>query len=314
MSNGFLVLEDDHLRVGVTNLGGRVVLLARPGGANVLKVDPSLLDGKAGRRPVSVRYHFKPWNGHTVWCGPQSAFWADQDEYPRRREKHAVWPPDPYGEVGWFAATERTERRLVLTGPESPITGLQLTKVIELSDGHARFTVTARNTRSRPVRWDLWPNTRVDGRAHCYVPTGPEGVLRMQSGGRRRGEPMPHRVLDGYFTFDPQAPSPEATQRTAKAFLHPSRGEILAFCGPDLLWIRFDLPPRERVHPEHAAVELFNAISRDGDALLELETHGPYCTLEPGQTMSLEQRWQVLRYDGPDGERERIGFLESLEG
>src|SRR5512136_856864 len=100
---GPLVLENASIRVGTISPGGRVVMLGRPGGPNVLNVDPALLDGQARRRPVSVRYRFKPWNGHTVWCGPQSAFWSDQDEHPRRRDKRAVWPPDPYGEVGWFA-------------------------------------------------------------------------------------------------------------------------------------------------------------------------------------------------------------------
>jgi len=103
-----------------------------------------------------------------------------------------------------------------------------------------------------------------------------------------------------------------SSELTAKAFLHPSRGEICAFCGSDLLRIRFDVPPRESVHPEQAAAELYNAIARNGEALLELETHGPFSTLQPGQSMDLALRWDLLRYGGQDEERERLAFLNGL--
>ncbi len=295
------------------NRGGRVVLLQRSGGANILKVDLDLLSGAAVRpRTISVRYRFRQWNGHTVWCGPQSAFWADQNVYPQRRRRRANWPPDPYGEIGWFTTIARTPQSVTLEGPESPVTGLQLTKTIELTHGTVRLSVCARNIRDRAVSWDLWPNTRVDGMSRVYVPASEDDVLRVQTGHGRRAEPMAHSIVDGCFTFLPEAPVDGAVLRYGKAFLHPPRGEMAAFCGSDVLRIRFDTVARKRVHPEQALVELYNMVNRSGESLLELETHGPYRTLQPGEVMRVEQTWDLYEYAGGDSDTERIAFVKSL--
>lgn len=305
-----LTVENQYIRVSAISLGGRVVQLSRPGGANVLTVDEALLGPYALRaRPVSLNYRFQQWNGHTVWCGPQSRFWGDQDVAPDRKAQ-AGWPPDPYGEVGWFTVLEHTHSRLVLQGPESPVTGLQLTKTIELTPHGARFSVSARNVRDREVTWDLWPNTRVDGYARVYVPVAEGEVVRV-SGGSKRSEPLAHRITGGCFTFDP-APPCASRNRFAKAFLAPAHPQIAAFTGSDCLRIRVEPIPRSHIHPEQAQVELYNAVDSEGQALLELETHGALRTLSPGESMHVEQHWDVHEYAGESSDSARIAFMHSL--
>jgi hypothetical protein len=44
----------------------------------------------------------------------------------------------------------------------------------------------------------------------------------------------------------------------------------------------------------------------------ELEMHGPYQTLEPGQTMSFEETWEILDHAGPDEPGAHLDFLDRL--
>ena len=78
--------------------------------------------------------------------------------------------------------------------------------------------------------------------------------------------------------------------------------------------IRFDLQPRERIHPEHGQVELYlNWLPGDAaGSLLEMEVHGPYTTLAPGAEVEGRETWIVRRYDGPDRRDAQLAFLAKL--
>ncbi|MBD3240684.1 MAG: DUF4380 domain-containing protein [Chitinivibrionales bacterium] len=312
------IINNGTTTVGVApKAGGRVVLLCRDGGENVLKVDPVLLNGHRWRGKVTPLSRFEQWNGHTVWLGPQSDWWRYQQVHPRRRSKAAVWPPDPFIEKAAYTVTHRDEHRISMRSPESPISGVRLDKTVEVTpDGAVRFRVTATNTRAQPLSWDLWLNTRVDGYARCYVPFNGDGRCRIEGPRVKRkvkAEVIAHENCDGFFTFVPQRPSPHVPKRWAKAFLHPSDGLIAAFRGRDVLLIRFPRHEEDAIHPKQALVELYNAVSHDrDDALLELEYHAPYRTLEPGASMTAEQTWELHPYSGGESIDEHRAFVREV--
>jgi hypothetical protein len=252
-----------------------------------------------------------PYNGHIVWLGPQRKWWSDQRVHGRRRQRRAIWPPDPFLVRAAFEISSQTSSRIVMVGPESPVSGVQLTKSISVApDGVVTFRASARNTRRRPVAWDLWFNTRLDGYSRCYVPVAGHRNVSMSVSPRPRIGVMPWQLRDGYFTFAPVAPSAEQKSRSAKAYLYPTAGRIAAFRSRQLLVLQFPRHPRGSIHPSQGLVEVFNSTThRRGGALLELEYHAPFVTLEPGESMHATQRWELHPYDGGSNGEEQFRFL-----
>jgi hypothetical protein len=280
-------------------LGGRAVVLRTAEGKNLLDSDPKY------RRPpfpeASLGQPFLPWNGRIVWTGPQSGFWSQQDLAPDRRG--AGWPPDPFGETARFEVVERTPTRAVLQGPVSPVTGLSLRHEYEIvGERIVRMRVTGTNGRDTPVSWDLWPNTRVRPDGYPYVPIDPEHPPRIEGPPPGSGPvgPYPHEVHDGWLAMPPgHRPESPDHRLSAKAFVSPPRGLVAFFRDHRLLLIRADVVSPARLHPEQAFVEVYRgAGATPADDILELEMHGPYETLGPGESMSFEQTFEIQAYDG----------------
>jgi hypothetical protein len=298
-------------------VGGRIVHISRPGKPNILKVDPSLLSKT--RRPnssVSALSPFKPWNGHTVWAGPQNEWWLHQTVCESRKRTHAAWPPDPYLEKAAYTVTELAEDRITMVGPASPVCGLRFTKRVVIDNrGGAEFTVSAENTRATPLSWDLWLNTRLPGYCRCYVPVHGTGTVRVAGRENARADLMASQTVEGFFTFDAQAPTHGKKMRWAKAFIHPSSGMIAGFNAGQALIIAFRMHPPQSIHKEQAQVEIYNSTTgKRGEALLELEYHAPYRTLEPGESMVAREKWDVQDYRGRDSVEEHLQFLQRTRG
>ena len=294
-------------------LGGRVVVLRANDGENLLHSDPKFWHAPFPKPALETP--FAPWNGRIVWVGPQSEFWSHQEVRPEVTE--AGWPPDPFNEAGRFEILERTPTRLRLIGPLSPVTGLVLEHDYEIiGERTARMKVTASNGRTSPVSWDLWPNTRVRPEGYPYVPLGPVEPLRVDGpdpGQTAVGE-YPHQVVDGWLAVPPGAqPEPPQRRLSVKAFVRPSRGLIAFFHGRHLLVVRADMVPVAELHPEQAFVEIYRGAGTVPEhSILELEMHGPHRTLSPGESMSFEQTFEVLDYDGEDTQAGHLARLAEL--
>jgi hypothetical protein len=311
-----LILYNDQVVIGLLpQVGGRVVLLRRPDGANVLHSDPALWT--ADEHPVpSGDAEFTAYNGHITWLGPQSGWWTSQNLNTARRDGRAPWPPDPWLIYGEFEVEEQSAAHAVLRGPESPVSGVQLLKTVRLSDaGTITVTAEARNVREEAVCWDVWSNTRLAGSCRAYVPLHPDRALRLEHGS---GRPLEHRmtpprIVGRWFTFD-AAPLPREVEGTsAKAFLNPDPGLIAGFTPTDVFLKRFELTPPDEVHPEQAAVEIYQALARDpAEGLLELEAHSPFRRIAPGEALALQETWNVLPWQGTDAPREHVEFLEDF--
>ncbi|MBN1674158.1 MAG: DUF4380 domain-containing protein [Kiritimatiellae bacterium] len=316
-ARGLLILRNAKVVVGILpEVGGRVVLLKRPAGHNVLKSDSALWNERRAQRPVATPdAGWKAYDGQIVWVGPQSAWWTDQDANPKRREQKAGWPPDPYLVYGQFEVVERTETSVRLVGPESPVTGVQLTKEIRLEpDGRVRYSVSGRNSRDRAIARDLWPNLRMSGFDRCYVPVAGPDAVRVEgpTAAQKNRVTVAHRLVEGFFTFAPELPNAGKSWQMAKAFIQPNAGLMAGFTAEDALLIRFSPVPKDRIHPDQGQIEIFNSVrNRDGEvtSLLELEMHSPFRSLAPGETITVQQIWEVIPYYGRQSDRARTAFL-----
>lgn len=310
-----LALPASPLELVVTpQLGGRVLHLSLPGQPNLLRVGEEVEENPSPN--VSPAADFIGYEGHTVWLGPQRAWWTQQSVNPERAAAASLWPPDPYLDYGPCEILEHSDRRLVLEGVESPVSGVRLRKTFETVGGDdtpsLRLTVEATNVRETPVSWDLWFNTRTAPGHRVYVPVATREDWRIEN----REEPSTAGLVvddrGGFVTFDLAAPLPAGkTGRKGKVFIQPSAGWIAAFDETQCLLIRFPLEPRAAIHPDQGQVELYLERT-DADraaGLLELEVHAPYRTLAPGDAMRAEETWTVLPYAGPDTPAAHRAFL-----
>ena len=306
-------IQNGGTRAGILpGVGGRIVFLSHRDDANILKSDPLLWDEDPLDRPeISAWSVWKAYNGHIVWNGPQSEWWIHQFENQERREKKAGWPPDPYLIYGNYEVLERGDNFIRMSGPESKISGLKLEKYVEIrEDGSLLFEVEGLNIRSNPVAWDLWLNTRVDGYSYSYVKVDSKEDVRIHSGISEKSDTIPWSIEKSYFYYHPEVPSEGKSQRSSKAFINPSDNKIHAFINNRCFSIIFPETEKERVHPEQRIVEIYDYTSETREeALMELEYHAPYDTLNPGESMKTWQIWEIRPYEGKNKPEEHIRFL-----
>jgi len=117
----------------IPGLGGVVALLRLAGKPNILKFDADVLkDPPRARRRFGPNHPWRAYNGHIVWLGPQSEWWAHQDASPKKRRERAVWPPDPYIDGGRYEVTGRSATEVAMRGPASEFSGVRLLKSVAI--------------------------------------------------------------------------------------------------------------------------------------------------------------------------------------
>jgi hypothetical protein len=140
-------------------------------------------------------------------------------------------------------------------------------------------------------------------------------MLRMD--GPRPDDPdvgaYPSEVRGGWLTLPPgRKPESGRKKLWAKAYVRPATGLIAYFLGRQLLVIRAPIVPRAKLHGEQAFIEIYRGAGKGADNVLELEMHGPYETLAPGASMSFEQTFELVDYEGPATQEGHIARLEAL--
>jgi len=245
--------------------------------------------------------------------GPQSEWWTHQDINKSRRDNKADWPPDPYLIYGNYDIVKQNDSYIKMTGPASPVSGVKFIKEISIeNNGSVKFTVTAENIREVNVSLDLWMNTRLDGFAKGYVPIDENGILKLVKKESDNSEVTPYRIEEDYFYFNPSIPEHPRREQVQEVHLNPRAGFIAGFNKRQMLIIRFEKLNKQLVHPEHGLVELYNFVNEKGDdTLLELEVHGAYRTLLPGETMSWTETWELYPYHGNTNTCQQIKYLQS---
>ena len=314
-----LLLTNAQAVVGMSpRLAGRIMLYRLSDGPNALKSDPAHWSAQPEDVPeVTLESQFKPFHGHIVWLGPQKDWWVQQDLDESRRELAPAWPPDPYLMYSPFRVVTQRVDYVRLEGPASPVSGMRLLKEVTLKpDGSVRVKVTGTNMRQEPVSWDLWSNTRLPGRARCYVPGEGSSRLRLDWSSDRplAARMLDHAIVGPFFTFRSEVTLAQGVaRRMARAFVTPQRGMMAGFYGGQVFIKRVPCPDPATVHPDQATIEIHQQIAPDrGNCLLELANHGPYAPIEPGESIALEEEWSLHRYDGPATCTAEVGFLEQV--
>jgi hypothetical protein len=276
-----LTMRGQGLVVGILpEAGGRMVLLRSDAGANWLDSDTTQWNGSYPQPGIDAPFSYSLF-GAVVWAGPQSAFWSDQDLDAKRKAQKAVWPPDPFAEWGRCAVEQKDDHDVSLRLPGSPISGLQMTKRYVIT-GQRQLTmeVTATNARDREVLRDLWPDIHIDPIAEVEVPARGEKPLRVA---RLSGPEMPQAFARNAEAVTSPGVTAGPTVWSAKAFIHAACQRVLCRRGNECLLLAGSLDDPARLHPEHAAVELY----RQGGEhpRLEVEMHGRSLKLAPGESM-----------------------------
>lgn len=291
LDSNLVWLVNDKIEVGILpEVGGRIVVLRKPGGMNMLKSEA--LQWQPPWPEISLQAGFIPYNGHIVWLGPQQKWWARQDLNDQRKNRQADWPPDPYLIYGHYKITKSDSNSLEMTGPVSPVSGVKLIKRVTISEtGDVIFHASAVGTRETSVAWDLWMNTRMDGFNKAYVPVTGRENLYFRYTETDRLEPTPFEIIGGYFTFLPSMPI--KGEQVQEVHIHPSTPLIAGVKNGNMLLIQFELIEKNTCSPGHSQVEIYNSVAPAGN-LLELEVHGQYAEISYRDTLSMEIKWTIL--------------------
>lgn len=309
-----LRLENNNIALEATpDIGGRVLSFSLLNQPNFLKIGEEV---KKNPQPiVNAQADNIGYFGHEMWVGPQSAWWTQQNINAQRLAAKAIWPPDPYLILAKNQVVQHDEKLLSLQGPESPITGVQLTKTYRLLDdapNSIALDVQARNIHKEKIAWDIWFNTRVDQDTLAYVPVASADDIRTNDLTNNKIAPLTFTLEDKIFSLDVTPPPKGKTIRRGKIFIQPSAGWIAAFKGDQAFIIQFAHQPLEVIHPEQGQVELYHDYQPDDpdSGLLELEVHAPYVTMAPDEVMQASERWTVLPYTGASTRSAHVKFLQ----
>lgn len=310
-----IFLENDNIRAGfLPEVGGRLVFLGRPGGENLLKSDSTLWSESGEvRLAPSAAADWKAYEGHIIWIGPQSEWWTHQDMNPKRRNSKALWPPDPYLIYGNFKVLEQTASSLMLEGPASPVSGVQLTKRYSLTESGLEIEVKMTNSSDIPVSWDIWSNARFEEYTLFFVPRCEKGILRIDTNERGKSAGLKGEIVESAFTFVNQTSESGNEAGSAKAFLHPEQGRIVAVEKGSMLVMDFDYVEQDQIHPEQAFVEVYKMFTPGGsEGLLELEHHSAYKVMQPSDSHTLKEAWSIYEYSGKMEVEEALKYYNTL--
>ena len=310
-------LESPKLVLEVSpRLGGRVLHFSAPGAPNLLRVGEAVAsqpDPKADPAAANI-----PYFGHEMWVGPQATWWTDQGLNPARRKAAAQWPPDPWLAHAPARVLEHSGDRLVLQGAASPVSGVQLTQAFSLVPERAdtaELAVEMRNIRKQPVSRDIWFNTRVHPETRVFVPVAADGTgVRVRSDPGDGFDGLVSSTSDDLFSLELLPPGEGLQGRRGKVFIQPRAGWIAGFRAGQAFLIHFELQPLDRIHPDQGQVELYLAWTpgQADTGVMELEVHGPFAELAPGDSATANEWWVVRRYDGPDRRDAQLAFLQRM--
>lgn len=308
-----LILQNQQILVGIMpDVGAHIVLFRTHAGSNVLLSDPKLWTEPAPKFSTE-NPPFLPYNGHIYWVGPQKGWWTQQDMNPGKKNKKDSWPPDPYLTLDKYEVVEKSNESVKLKSPASPVSGLQMVKEISIKGNKVFLKVTATNIRESDVSWDIWSNTRLPGNANVYVPVSKEGgVIKMEftAWTPDKDRIYPYDIKDGFLNYDIESVAADKEHVfTSKTFIYPSKPLIAAFSNDYLLLKRSSVVPKKEIHPDHAFVEIYKLINVPW-ALTEIEMHGAFTTLKPGESISFEENLELIPCKALPGTAERIEFLK----
>jgi hypothetical protein len=306
-------LGNENIVVGILpEIGGRIVYFGTKNGVNILKAVPALWNDSGAEKPgINEVSDYKAYHGHIIWPSPMSEWWSKQTVYPEKRKDKSRWPPDPYIIYGEYTVITEDAKSITWQSPPSPISGIQITQRMDLQeDNRMIYQVQFTNVTDSAIHWGIWFNTRLDGRAHCFVKAASENSLYIK---KNDGNIVPWEFAGGYFTFLPEKVTDTSEKIYAKACIDAESNMIAAFAENQLIVIETPQIDRLKVHSDHRFVEIYNQLMPNpADDLLELEFHTEYTKIEPGASITAFQIWRAYDTSGIHKREDQISFLEQV--
>lgn len=233
---------------------------------------------------------FRLWGGDKTWVAPQSDWTRAQ-------------PPLELdaGAYAWDVTGDTVE----MISPVCRETGLRITRRVRVDkSGEIHLSQCFTNMSSRPVRRGIWNVTQVLRPFDVYLPIALAEVRGYENEGD--SAELKHKLLsegDGWTRIPCHDPvhfkfGAVLTQGLTLALRYED-GDTLA------LLRRFQVP-KGAAYLHEANAEVYNSPDYD---YLEIETHGPFEELAPGQRCQHDQNWLLGRFSGNRGPNEALRLL-----
>lgn len=294
-------LRNDRIEVGILpQAAGRVVVLRHPGGINALASEPAAWADV----PEPAYKVYAGIGGHMTWVGPQSRWWAQQD---LTDQFWPSWPPDPWLTLA-RATVEGDEDHLVATVPASPISGIDLRKTYRLDGNRIHLRTVGTNRSDRVVSWGLWSNLHPRPAWDAFVLLGDKGRIELRSTSTAKipTAALPQEYLGDVLALPAEGPIPYQ----GKLYLNDTVPALCAIGDGLGLMITTAGVPTSEIAPDQARLEIYR--KRDaGGPFLELEHHGAYRDLQPGDEIVLEETWILNAYDGGPALADRAAWARA---
>jgi len=292
-----LFLSNDIIKVGILpNAGGRVVIFQRQDGDNILMAKPELWK-KRYMKKTALDAKDVRLMGHIVWVSPQKEWWGQQNLVENKRKRKADWPPDPFTIYAHYEILECTATNLLMVAPESPVTGLEMTKSFSICSNSFVLSTTAVNRRDSEVKWGLWSNTRLSAKHSVSIPiTSTNDLVKFELGYGSKDIYLPYIITNNTFVYDYRFDKRDFSEPkvATKLYLNPSIKEYSTVIG-NSVFKKTAITEIVNVHSNHAPLELYVEFDPQNGDLMELEFHGNYQTLKPGESTSFEEIWTLTK-------------------
>lgn len=203
--------------------------------------------------------------GSLVWPAPQSEW---------------VWPPPVGLETDPFDVISQDESSIVVRSRPNAYYSLQLTKKYELIDEKSlHMTYTLHNHGDAPVKVAIWENTRVRYK----------GVVKWQT-----GEPVDNQIEKLDQSGSVSILTLGGHHQKEKLFINSEGGWVSYEWNGIRFTKRFQKLNKQTVAPEQMPIEIYF----DPEiGFTEIEEHGAYVDIQPGQSQIFEVKWFVEEID-----------------
>ncbi|MBI4978759.1 MAG: DUF4380 domain-containing protein [Spirochaetes bacterium] len=310
------LLSNNDIVIGMLpEVGGRIAVFRPANGGNMIKADTDRFAEKDSERLVppkgALKKEYREYFGNIVITGPQSRWWQEQTVFPDKKKNKGKWPwpPDPFLMFGAYKLETNTAAMVRFTGPQSPVSGVTLTREITLSGKKARVITTARNMRRENITRDLWSMTALEANTHVYIPVRGNADVRFI----RRGQStnISWEIAGSHFTCHVRQFLTNAFIESDKVFITASSGYVAVFKGNAMLLITFPVEDASAVSPEHGSIELAVTVkATPAESFLTLSHHSALATLQSGAEMTLDETWYLFPYTGNSTLVDETAFLK----
>lgn len=225
-----------------------------------------------------------PFNyGSTLWPAPQSKW---------------HWPPYPALDNDPYQVIRHEQNEIILQSKPDSISGLQFTKHYFLKNQQFHINYTITNISANQKQVAAWEVTRVDTTGRAFFPLSGQEALSQSS-------LQNTSIVNGYLWYEPDYHNMQNSQK----YFGYGRDGYLAWVTGNVLFVKqFPDIAADQPAPEHAEVEIF---AHAQYPYIELENHGPYQILQPGESLHYPVIWYLHKIDEEWNEKKIIDRAES---